>query len=382
MTLELRPPPDDATVASRHRVRPGGCRAGRAGPAAPLTRGLRRCSTWTSPASGTASSSAELMPAGLPVAGGRLRQLLGARPHARHRRGGAGVLRLPRRAGAALPGATLADFLDEALGTLGPPQRLTVDDVHEDRLLPGLAHPPRTTRLAGGDGARPTARCASSPSRWTRAWTMVDLRRREVGMGVAWGAHGPRTRLARHGWERIFGYAPPAGRRTPSGGSAPASPTRRWVSSTGSGDGRALGVPSCGSSPAVTTAAICSHGPHHVDVPHVQRREAQPHQVGLAVVADDAAGDERLHHAVRRGVPQRDLAAALVAARGVTALEAQRRQHLVGELEEQRRSATGSWRRTSAIDQPVESRQRRLEASSDSIGGVPLRIRSMPGAGS
>jgi hypothetical protein len=40
------------------------------------------------------------------------------------------------------------------------------------------------------------------------AWTFVDLRQREVGDGVAWGRYGPRTRLARHGWERIFGYAP------------------------------------------------------------------------------------------------------------------------------------------------------------------------------
>jgi hypothetical protein len=40
------------------------------------------------------------------------------------------------------------------------------------------------------------------------AWTFVDLRRREVGDGIAWGHYGPRTRLARHGWERIFAYAP------------------------------------------------------------------------------------------------------------------------------------------------------------------------------
>jgi hypothetical protein len=40
------------------------------------------------------------------------------------------------------------------------------------------------------------------------AWTFVDLRQREVGDGVAWGRHGPRTRLARHGWERIWAYAP------------------------------------------------------------------------------------------------------------------------------------------------------------------------------
>ncbi len=40
------------------------------------------------------------------------------------------------------------------------------------------------------------------------AWTFVDLRQREVGDGVAWGRYGPRTRVARHGWERIFGSAP------------------------------------------------------------------------------------------------------------------------------------------------------------------------------
>jgi hypothetical protein len=39
-------------------------------------------------------------------------------------------------------------------------------------------------------------------------WTLVDLRQRTVGDGVVWGRYGPRTRLARHGWERIFGYAP------------------------------------------------------------------------------------------------------------------------------------------------------------------------------
>ncbi len=40
------------------------------------------------------------------------------------------------------------------------------------------------------------------------AWTFVDLRHRTMGDGVAWGRHGPRTLLARHGWERIFAYAP------------------------------------------------------------------------------------------------------------------------------------------------------------------------------
>ncbi len=40
------------------------------------------------------------------------------------------------------------------------------------------------------------------------AWAFVDLRQRAPGDGVAWGRSGPRTRLARHGWERIFACAP------------------------------------------------------------------------------------------------------------------------------------------------------------------------------
>ncbi len=40
------------------------------------------------------------------------------------------------------------------------------------------------------------------------AWTFVDLRQRSPGDGVVWGRYGPRTRLARCGWERIFAYAP------------------------------------------------------------------------------------------------------------------------------------------------------------------------------
>lgn len=39
-------------------------------------------------------------------------------------------------------------------------------------------------------------------------WTYVDLRQRTEGDGLVWGRYGPRTRLARAGWERIFGYAP------------------------------------------------------------------------------------------------------------------------------------------------------------------------------
>jgi hypothetical protein len=107
---------------------------------------------------------------------------------------------------------SLAEFVDEAVKMLEPPHASRVDDVHEDRL-----HEVWRTRpgeltwqqaMSSGDGALRDFAEGLDP-----AWTLVDLRRREVGMGVAWGAHGPRTRLARHGWERIFGYAPPAAKR-------------------------------------------------------------------------------------------------------------------------------------------------------------------------
>jgi hypothetical protein len=109
---------------------------------------------------------------------------------------------------------SLASFVDEALRTLEPPHRSAVDDVHEDRLHHVWRNRPgRLTwrqAMESGDGAlRQFAESLDAD------WTVVDLRHREVGMGIAWGAHGPRTRLARHGWERVFGYAPPA-------------PTRRW----------------------------------------------------------------------------------------------------------------------------------------------------------
>jgi cell wall assembly regulator SMI1 len=101
----------------------------------------------------------------------------------------------------------LATFLDEVVKRYVPPHASLVDDVREDRPYDVWRARP---------GAMPQVAALSSPDLALRefaetldpAWTIVDLRQREVGMGVAWGAHGPRTRLARHGWERIFAYAP------------------------------------------------------------------------------------------------------------------------------------------------------------------------------
>ena len=105
--------------------------------------------------------------------------------------------------------ASLGDFLDHALGALEPARDTTIDDVHEDRLFQvGRRAPhsmPWDAAMTSDDHA-----LREFAASLDQTWTVVDLRRREVGMGVAWGAHGPRTRLARHGWERIFGYAPPA----------------------------------------------------------------------------------------------------------------------------------------------------------------------------
>jgi hypothetical protein len=101
----------------------------------------------------------------------------------------------------------LATFLDEVVKKYVPPHTSLVDDVHEDRLYDVWRSRP---------GAIPQVAALSSPDLALRefaesldpAWTIVDLRQREVGDGVAWGRYGPRTRLARHGWERIFAYAP------------------------------------------------------------------------------------------------------------------------------------------------------------------------------
>jgi len=101
----------------------------------------------------------------------------------------------------------VGDFLHEVFRKLEPGQTSSVDDVHEDRLFhvwrenPGaLDH---AAALAGDAELRAFA--AGLDDRFT----FVDLRRPVVGMGFSWGRHGPRTELRRHGYERLFAYAPP-----------------------------------------------------------------------------------------------------------------------------------------------------------------------------
>jgi hypothetical protein len=101
----------------------------------------------------------------------------------------------------------LATFLDDAIGRLEPPYRSAIDDVREDRLHDVWGSSPGTTRWADAVASTDVA-LREFADTLNADWTIVDLRQRDVGAGVAWGRHGPRTRLARHGWERVFGYAP------------------------------------------------------------------------------------------------------------------------------------------------------------------------------
>lgn len=103
---------------------------------------------------------------------------------------------------------SIADFLHEAFRMCVPPHDSLVDDVHEDRLFdvwgsdPGvLAH---DDALASGD--EPLRAFAAD---LVERWSIVDLREPQVGMGFAWGRHGPRTEIRRHGHERLFAYARP-----------------------------------------------------------------------------------------------------------------------------------------------------------------------------
>lgn len=101
----------------------------------------------------------------------------------------------------------LVTFLDEALRGHASRDRSLVDDVREDRRYDVWGSRPGALSWATAAGSTDVALHEFATS-LDAAWTVVDLRRRQVGMGLAWGRYGPRTRLARAGWERIFGYAP------------------------------------------------------------------------------------------------------------------------------------------------------------------------------
>ena len=102
---------------------------------------------------------------------------------------------------------SLGRFLHETFRMYVPPHSSLVDDVHEDRLF-------SVGRLNPGVLDHATARAADPDlsafaSELGDEFQFIDLREPEIGMGFTWGRYGPRTRVRRHGYQRLFAYAPP-----------------------------------------------------------------------------------------------------------------------------------------------------------------------------
>jgi cell wall assembly regulator SMI1 len=103
--------------------------------------------------------------------------------------------------------ADLAGFLEETFRMQLAPHESLVDDVHDDRLFSVWRTNPGETDHAtalGGDDE-----LSAFASALDDRFTFVDLRSPEIGMGFSWGRYGPRTEVRRHGFERLFAYAPP-----------------------------------------------------------------------------------------------------------------------------------------------------------------------------
>jgi hypothetical protein len=102
---------------------------------------------------------------------------------------------------------TLGDFLDELFRSYAPPHTSLVREVqgkavHEIwRTNPGVIG--RDAAL-GAD-----VELVAFAATLEEEFDIVDLRAPEVGMGFAWGRHGPRTELRRHGYARLFAYGRP-----------------------------------------------------------------------------------------------------------------------------------------------------------------------------
>jgi hypothetical protein len=102
----------------------------------------------------------------------------------------------------------MATFLRELRRTFASPEPSSLEDVHEDRLHRVWAtNPGALSRRAALDAADDRLRTLASSV--TDEWSIVDLRTATPGMGFSWGRYGPRTRLRRHGEDRLFAYAPP-----------------------------------------------------------------------------------------------------------------------------------------------------------------------------
>ena len=116
-----------------------------------------------------------------------------------------------------------------------------------------------------------------------------------------------------------------------------------------------------------------------VGVRDVERREAQPHDVRLAEVADDAARDQRLDDGVRLGWrsetcdPRRSSSRGVTTSRSTPSASRQSRKNPVSESDCGPHVGHG---------QPVVRRRARPPArAATAAGAVPTRARVMPSAG-
>jgi hypothetical protein len=103
--------------------------------------------------------------------------------------------------------STLGDFLAETFRMQMPPHSSLVADVHDDRPFNVWSTNPGTidhaAALAGDE------QLSAFAAQLGDRFTFVDLRDPQIGMGFSWGRYGPRTEVRRHGFERLFAYAPP-----------------------------------------------------------------------------------------------------------------------------------------------------------------------------
>lgn len=103
---------------------------------------------------------------------------------------------------------SLADFITElaALGRQGEESKINL--VHDDRIFrvwqsnPGLISYEQA--LASGDAVI----AGFARDHLDATFAICDLREAPVGMGFAWGRHGPQTIVQRAGPERVFATAP------------------------------------------------------------------------------------------------------------------------------------------------------------------------------
>ena len=120
-------------------------------------------------------------------------------------------------------------------------------------------------------------------------------------------------------------------------------------------------------------------GPQHVGVGEVERREAQAHDVGLAEVADDPAGDEGLHHGIRLGVPHAHLRAPALGLAGRRDLEVGRQG--VEALEEEAGQRERPLAGVGHVDAVVGRRAQPPARACRAAAGCRPAARAMPGAG-